>query len=112
MAIKISRKDWNNKTIRDVALALAELNADDILIVEQKRKPYNAQIWKDDDIVFEKDFDSRPSALKWIKARLKNESNAYADLKKYNHKRDDFDWWFFKFKDNKLVDVTDKGEVL
>ena len=111
MAIKVTRENWNNKTFKDATLIMSELLGEDIIIQEPKPKPYNAQIWKNDDIVFEKDFDSRPSAIKWIKARLKNEVNAYADLKKFNKSRDDFDWWFFKVKDNKLVDVTDRGEL-
>ena len=112
MAIKVTRENWNNKAFKDATLIMSELLGEDIIIQEPKPKPYNAQIWKNDDIVFEKDFDSRPSAIKWIKARLKGESKAYADLKKYNSNRDDFDWWFYKIKDNKLVDVTDEGEDL
>ena len=78
---------------------------------KQKLKPYNAQIWANDDIVFEKDFNTKYDALKWIKARLKNESNAYADLKKYSSNRDDFEWWFYRLKNKKLIDVTDRGDI-
>ena len=109
MAIKITRKDWNNQALKDITLVMSELTGEDIIIVEPKLKLYNAQIWKNDDIVFEKDFDDKLSALKWIKSKLEKESLAYADLKRYNNKRDDFDWWFYKVKNNQLVDVTDCG---
>lgn len=111
MSIRVLQKDWKNENYRVATLTLAELLGEEIEIEVEKPKVklYNAQIWKDDDIVFEKDFDDKLSALKWIKSKLEKESRAYADLKRYNNKRDDFDWWFYKVKNNQLVDVTDDG---
>lgn len=114
MAIRVSQKNWNDEEFRIATLTIAQLLGEEIEVEIPKIefKSYNAQIWKNDDILFEKDFDSRKDALKWIKLKLLKESHAYADLKKYNKKHDDFDWWFYRVKDSKLVDVTDEGELV
>ena len=109
MAIRVKKKDWQNEAFRNSILSLAEVLNEDIEIEMPKAKfyPYNVQIWKDDNILKEKDFLKKADAKKWIKNLLskKKYSGAYADLKKYNRKEDDFDWWFFRFKDNQLIEV-------
>lgn len=115
MSIKIKRDDWNNATFRDAILGVAQILQEDVEIEvkgsgkKQKFKPYNAQIWKDDDVILEKDFMKKYQALKWIKKVLvmKKYENAFADLKKYNTKNDDFDYWFFKVENNKVVETLD-----
>lgn len=107
--ISIKRKDWDNPAIRNAILATAETLGEDIEIVypKPKFKPYNAQLWLNDDIVEEKDFTAKKQAIKWIKSRLslKKNTGAYADLKKYNKANDDFDWWFYKIVNGRLEEV-------
>lgn len=114
MTIRVSQKNWNDKLFRKVILNVADMFKEDIEIKQpkQKFKPYNVQIWCKDDIMFSKDFSNRCQAKKYIKKILsmKKYKNAYADLKKYNKKHDDFDWWFFRFKDNKLIEVVTPEE--
>ena len=115
MAIRVSRKQWEDETFKSAILGVAQVLGEDIEVEvkgsgkKQKFKPYNAQIWKDDDIVFEKDFMNKSQAKKWIKKTLamKRCENAYADLKKYNKRNDDFDYWFYKLDNNKLVETLD-----
>ena len=116
MSIKVKRKDWQNEAFRNSILSLAEVLKEDIEIElpKVKFKSYNVQIWRDDNILNEKDFLKKSDAKKWIKSILskKKYSGAYADLKKYNKAEDDFDWWFFRLKDNQLVEVyTPEMEV-
>lgn len=111
MSIRVSRKNWNDKTYRETILGVAEILHEDIEIEipKQKFKPYNVQIWKDDDIVLEKDFMKKSQATKWINKTLimKKYKDAYADLKKYNKNNDDFDYWFFKVEDDKVIETLD-----
>ena len=109
MSIKISKKDWEDKTFRDVVLSVAEILKQEIEIELPKTsfKPYNVQIWRDDDILLEEDFLKKSQAISWIKEALSRDDckNSYADLKKYNERNDDFDYWFFKLEDNKVVEI-------
>lgn len=109
MSLKVKYKDWKNVENRKILLEVAELLNEDIEIrvPKQKFKSYNASIWLNDDIVTEKDFNNRSNALKWIKQNLSKKKylNAFCDLKKYNKRRDDFDWWFYRMQDNILVEV-------
>lgn len=115
MSIRVSRNDWNDETFRSAILGVAQILKEDIEIEvrgngkKQKFKPYNAQIWKDDNIILEKDFMRKHQALKWIRKVLvmKKCENAFADLKKYNTKNDDFDYWFFKVEENKVIETLD-----
>ena len=111
MSIKVSRDNWEDKTFRDAILGVAEILQEEVEVIypKQKFKPYNAQIWKDDDIILEKDFMRKSQAMKWIKQVLsmKKCKDAYADLKKYNQKNDDFDYWFYVIEDNKVVETLD-----
>lgn len=116
MAIRVKHKDWQNESFRLTILSLAETLQEDIEVElpKVKFKPYNASIWQNDDIVLEKDFIKKSDAMKWIKTALgkKKYSDAYCDLKKYNKRNDDFDWWYFKVIDNKLVEVNSpEGEL-
>lgn len=108
--ITIKRKDWDNPSIKNAILATAELLGEDIEIVypKPKFKPFNVQLWRDDNILEEKDFSNKKQALKWLKTRLflKKNKGAYADLKKYNKSNDDFDWWFYKIVDGRLEEVN------
>ena len=111
MAIKISRKNWEDKEYRDVVLSVAEILGEDVEITypKSKFKPYNVQIWKSAIILLEKDFYKKSQAKKWITKVLKMKKceNAYADLKKYNKSNDDFDWWFYRIINDKLTEVFD-----
>ena len=110
MIMKIKRKDWNNPELRNVLLNVAELLGQDVEVekVKCKFKKYNVQIWQNDDIIYEKDFDTKPQAKRWIKKTLlmKKCKDAYADLKKYNKSNDDFDYWFYKLENNKLIETS------
>ena len=107
MAIKVNRKSWENKMYREAILQVAELFKEDIVVEKIKFKPYSAQIWLNDDIKDEKDFDTKGKALKWIKQELlkKKYKDAFVDLKKYNKSHDDFDYWFYKVVDNVVKEV-------
>ena len=111
MAIRVSQKNWQDKTFRDTILGVAEILKEEIEIElpKQEFKPYNVQIWKDDNILLERDFLKKSLALKWIRRVLKMNKykDAYADLKKYNKTNDDFDYWFFKQEDKKVVETLD-----
>lgn len=107
--ITIKRKDWDNIAVRNAILHTAEVLGEEVEVVypKPKFKPYNAQLWRNDDILEEKDFSTKTQAKKWIKERLslKKNTGAYADLKKFNKTNDDFDWWFYKLIDYRLVEV-------
>ena len=109
MSIRVDNKNWQNNEFREAILSVASLLQEEIIIEKplKKFKPYNVQLWRDDDILEERDFLTKPQAKKWIKQRLSLKKNhgAYADLKKYNKSNDDFDWWFYKVTDNKLEEV-------
>ena len=109
MSIKVSRKNWNDETFRNTILGVAEILNEDIEIELPKTqfKPFNVQIWKDDDILLEKDFLKKSQAIKWIKKTLvmSKYKDSYADLKRYNRRNDDFDYWFFKVENNKVVET-------
>ena len=108
MALKISRKDWDDENYKSAILGVAEVLHEDIEIVYPRRvKLYNVQIWASDKILLERDFMKRSQAMKWIKKTLAMRKcrDAYADLKKYNKNNDDFDWWFYKLENNKVVET-------
>ena len=108
MALKILRKNWDDKSYRELMLGVAEILHEDIDIIYSKNvRPYNVQIWKDDNIILERNFAKRPQALKWIKKVLvmRKCKDAYADLKKFNKKGDDFDYWYYKLENKKVVEV-------
>ena len=111
MSIVVSQKNWKDETYRAAILGVAQVLKEEIEIElpKQKFKPYNAQIWKDDNIILEKDFMKKPQAMKWIKKVLamRKCKDAYADLKKYNKKNDDFDYWFFKMENDKVIETLD-----
>jgi len=110
MAIKIKRKDWEDSIIRNAVLSVAELLHEDISVVYPKRvKLYNVKIWKDDNILYENNFMKKSQAMSYIKKILvmRKCKDAYADLKKYNKNNDDFDWWYFKLENNKVVETFD-----
>ena len=111
MTIKVSQENWKDEEYRNVILGVAEILGEDVTIVmpKEEKQLYNVQIWKDDDILLEKDFDKKSQAKKWITKVLKMKKceNAYADLKKYNKSNDDFDWWFYRIINDKLTEVFD-----
>ena len=116
MSVKIKIKDWNDETLREATLAFAESLGEDVEIIypKTKFKPYNVQIWKDDDILEEKDFLTKNQAKKWIRGKLSLNKyrTAYADLKKYNKSNDDFDWWFYKWssESSKIIEINSPEE--
>ena len=88
MSIKVSRKNWNDETFRNVILNIAEILKEEIEVELPKTsfKPYNVQIWRDDNILLEKDFLRKSEAIAWIKKilNMKKYKDSYADLKKYS----------------------------
>lgn len=109
MAIKVKEKDWKVKEFRESVLTVAETFGQDIVIQKRKQKfkPYNVQIWLNDNIEKEKDFLRKSQAMKWLKSVLMMHKyeKAYADLKKYNQNDDDFDYWFYSKVGNKVIEV-------
>ena len=116
MPLRVSNKDWNNPPFRDSVLRFAEHFQMDIEVELPKKEflPYNVQIWVGDDIAEAKDFKYVKDARKWISEKLHEDKyhNAYADLKKYNIREDDFDWWFYILRNGSIEDVIDPEEEL
>ena len=115
MPIRVKNKDWRNPAFKEAILKVAELLNEELEVElpKVKFKPYNAQIWMNDDIVEEKDFYNKSDSLKWAKNVLskKKYNSAYLDLKKYNQKDDDFDWWYYKLLNNKLTEFQNMEEI-
>ena len=109
MSIRVNHKDWKNESFRTTVLGVAELLGEDIeiSIPKTKFKPFNVQIWRNDDVILEKNFLTKSDAMKYTKKvlNMKKYKDSYADMKKYNKTNDDFDWWFFKNIDGKVQEV-------
>ena len=69
---------------------------------------YDCSIWLDEnDELCQKDFHTKKEALDYAKKVLKDNPSAYADLKHWNAKGDDYDYWFYRLENGKLKEVHD-----
>lgn len=69
---------------------------------------YDCSIWLDEnDELCQKDFHTKKEAMDYAKKVLKDNPSAYADLKHWNAKGDDYDYWFYRLENGKLKEVYD-----
>lgn len=93
---------------------LAFLNKEFKAQSKKKFKQYTVQIWCNDDIAEECDFSTKKQSIRWAKEKLlmnKYKHVSYADIKKYDKDNECVDWWFYKYVNNRIEDVTDRGII-
>lgn len=110
MAIVVKRKDWDDPSFRNATLSVAEVLGEDIEVIYPTKKfyPFTVQLWIEDNMVEEKEFKDRLSALKWARKRLslKKNSQATAELKKFKKTNELDDYWVYRLDGSCLVDIT------